>query len=125
MSTLPTPPQLPDHPETVSFRLVLRLNMLLPGLGHILMGRPVRGTLFSVSFLGCFVGILVMFFRGYLQYFELSSSAHLVEGGSEVVINPFPLAWMLGALIVALILLFTSFIGLRRSSRALSGTGET
>jgi hypothetical protein len=64
------------------------------------------------------VASLVLFFRGYRSYFEQSTSDLLGSTTLEPPADLFALPWLLGLLVLALILFFASFAGLRGKDRS-------
>ena len=60
-----------------SLRFAMMLTLVLPGAGQIYLGQIACGLMYAVSFLICFVWILVVFLRGYLHYLAVSSSSDI------------------------------------------------
>ena len=104
--------EAPGNPAP-DLRLALMLNVLLPGLGHAMTGRVMKGMLFMAAFLGCFIGIVSLFFFGYLEYFQFATGD--VMNHPDADLNPFNLPWMIGLGILALVIYFASFAGIARS----------
>ena len=61
-----------------SLRFAVMLTMLLPGAGQFYLGQIAFGLVYAGSFLACFVGMLVIFFRAYSRYVAISSSGDIL-----------------------------------------------
>ena len=61
-----------------NLRFAVMLTLLLPGAGQFYLGQIVFGLAYAVSFLACFVGMLVIFFRAYSRYLAISSSGDIL-----------------------------------------------
>ena len=72
-----TPPLLPGP---ANLRVASALNVFLPGAGLFYLGRRVAGGLLAGAFLVCFVAVLVIFMRGYWEYFQIATGEDLLKG---------------------------------------------
>ncbi len=108
------PPPVTTRPR--SRRMAGALNLFLPGAGQIYLGQPVIGSVFALSFLACFTATLVIFVRGYMRYFQLSTSGDILDAGHlERLSHIFPVAPLVGLLIAATLIYVASAIHLFRS----------
>ena len=73
------PPPLP-RPKEKSLRTAHRLNLLLPGAGHIYPGQHRFGGLLLVSFVACFAVMTATFAIELAQYFKLTMEGDILEG---------------------------------------------
>jgi hypothetical protein len=113
-----TPPLLaaPSGPRPRSRLFAQTLNLFLPGAGQIYLGQFVAGSIYALTFLGCFVAMLLIFFRGYADYLRLSTGGDILEGDKlEQLTHAFPTGTLVGLLIVAIVIYFASAMHLSRS----------
>ena len=61
-----------------SLRFAVMLTLVLPGAGQFYLGQIIVGLVYASSFLACFVGMLVIFFRAYSHYLAISSSGDIL-----------------------------------------------
>jgi len=111
----PEPPAA-SAPRPRSRRFAQTLNLFLPGAGQIYLGQLAAGSLYALTFLGCFVAMLLIFVRGYADYLRLTTSGDILEGNNlEQLTQAFPAGALVGLLIVAIVIYFASAIHLSRS----------
>jgi hypothetical protein len=93
----------PPIPRPKSLRFALTLNLFLPGAGQLYLGRRLRGAVFAVAFLGCFVTMAAIFLRGYGEYLRLSTGGDVLAGDNlEQLAGAFPTPLLLALLIVGI-----------------------
>ena len=66
----------PRRPKSLRFAVLLTL--FLPGAGQFYLGQIGIGLVYAGSFLACFAGMLVIFFRAYTHYLAISSSSDIL-----------------------------------------------
>lgn len=115
-SKMPEPPVLPvARPR--SRRVAMALNLVLPGAGQFYLRQRVAGSVYAFGFLACFVTMLVIFFRGYGDYVQVSTGDEIFEPGNlEHLTQSFHTGWLAALQIVALVIYIASAIHLSRSA---------
>lgn len=108
---VPAPPPAPAPAE--SYRMALLLNLALPGMGHFYMRKPIRGLVLATAFTACFMGMIYVFLRAYGTYLMQATGDLMAGEFLEAPTASFPVAEMLGLLVLSLVLFFASFVGLR------------
>jgi hypothetical protein len=118
LATSANRPELPAPPTSRprSRRFAQTLNLLLPGAGQIYLGQLVAGSSYALTFLGCFVAMLLIFFHSYTDYLQLTTGGDILEGDKlEQLTHAFPAGTLVGLLAMATVIYFASAIHLSRS----------
>ena len=107
-------PAQPSRPK--SLRLAITLNLLLPGAGQIYLGQMTPGLGYAGGFLMAFTAMLTLFLRAYANYLQLSTSGDLLAGDNlEQLARSFPVRWLIGLLILAVVVYLAALLGLGAS----------
>ena len=110
---------VPAPPAAKSRRFALTLNLFLPGTGQWYLGQTVLGAIYAAGFLACFLGMLVLFLRGYQRYLDLSTSGQLLENVDlDELARSFHTPWLFALLLAALAIYVASLLTLRRPADA-------
>ena len=116
----PSPPvgNQPPPPRRKSLRIAMMLNLLVPGLGQFYYGQPLKGSVYAIGFLACFVATLAKFMSAYSHYLQLSTSGDILETGNiEQLARAFPTGMLTGLTIVSIMIYLASAIHLALSHR--------
>lgn len=90
------PPPLPGPSDPNKLRLATAANIFLPGAGLIVLGRRRSGLLLAGSFLVCFLGVVMLFLAGYVNYLNTALGDDLLkEGALEGIGDGFHRGWLL------------------------------
>jgi hypothetical protein len=104
------------RPRTLRFAMTL--NLFLPGAGQFYLGQPVMGSVYALGFLACLGTMLVVFFRAYVSYFQLSTSGDIMEAGNlEQLAHAFPIGLLVGLSVLGIVIYLASTIHLAMSRR--------
>ncbi|HXG47980.1 MAG TPA: hypothetical protein VNO52_10165 [Methylomirabilota bacterium] len=102
------------------------LNALLPGAGLIHLGHRVAGTLLLSLSVTSAVGVLVLFFRAYSRYLELTLSGRVLTPGElERMGREFSPAWVATLLVSGVVAALISWVWLAIVRRQLERAGST
>ncbi len=109
-----------DTTPQKSRRFAYTLNLLFPGAGQLYLGQTVLGAVYMAGFISIFVTILTLFLRAYTRYLELSTSGDILEGDHlEELSHAFPVAWLIGLTVLAILIYVASLVSLRKPNSRL------
>ena len=115
-----TPPPLPVLRQP-SLALARTLNLSLPGLGLIYLGRRALGLALAIPFLICFGTEIILFLISYARYIQMSLSDDLLKGDKlEQIGNVFPRPWLVGFALAGAIIYILSMICFAAAKRKLA-----
>jgi len=101
------------QPKPKSLRTAIALNFILPGSGQWYLGQRTFGGVLVLTFLICFVAMLIIFLRGYTEYMRLVTSNDIFESNLlEQLGTVFHIGWLLGFLVGSIIVFVIAMAGL-------------
>lgn len=113
----------PKQQKPKSLRVAVTLNLLLPGAGQFYLRQRIFGSALMLAFLACFLAMIAIFMRGYVEYLQTITSGDILQSDIlERLGDVFHVRWLIGLLIASIVIFAASMIGLAvASKRADSG----
>jgi TM2 domain-containing membrane protein YozV len=104
-----------------SLRFAATLNLVVPGAGQFYLGQRVFGCVLAAAFLTCFVAMIALFLRGYVEYLRAVTGGDILESNAlEQLGTVFHVRWLIGLLVVSIVIFVVSMIGLAVASKSAS-----
>ena len=116
----------PKQQKPKSVRFAVTLNFVVPGTGQFYLGQRVFGGVLALAFLACFLAMIAIFMRGYVEYLQTITSDDILQSDIlERLGDVFHVRWLIGLLIASIVIFGVSMIGLAvASKRADAGKTE-
>ena len=86
------------------------LNMAVPGLGQMYLKQRLLGALLAVVFIGALVTALILFVKGYQQYFAMFTEDMRSAKRIDPNVDTYHVPWLIALSVIAIVDYMAGFV---------------